>query len=77
MNVLVGTCVWSEAFRRRSQPTLTPWSHELRLLIQEGRATLIGAVRQEILSGIREQAQFEKLRDRLGAFPDIELERAA
>ena len=75
MNVLVDTCIWSEALRRRSQPAVTPWSNELRLLIQEGRAALIGAVRQEILSGIREQVQFEQLRDRLGAFPDIDLGR--
>ena len=45
------------------------------MLIQEGRAALIGAVRQEILSGIREHAQFERLCDRLAAFPDIELGR--
>jgi predicted nucleic acid-binding protein len=42
----------------------------LRELIQDGRARLIGPIRQELLSGIRETAQFERLRDQLRAFPD-------
>jgi predicted nucleic acid-binding protein len=31
---------------------------------------LVGPVRQELLSGIRHREQFEKLRERLEAFPD-------
>ena len=43
---------------------------------------MLGAVRQEVLSGIREMSTFRKLRDRLRAFPDVPLvaadhERAA
>lgn len=33
----------------------------------------MGAIRQEILSGIRNPDQFNRLRDTLRAFPDIEL----
>ena len=68
MKVLVDTSVWSFAFRRRS-----PKHHavdELRRLIGHGRAALVGPIRQEILSGIRDGAAFEVLRDRLDAFPD-------
>jgi predicted nucleic acid-binding protein len=43
-------------------------------LIQEGRAELVGAVRQELLSGIREDAQFDRLRSHLRPFPDAQLE---
>jgi predicted nucleic acid-binding protein len=43
---------------------------ELRELIKEGRARVIGLVRQELLSGIRTPAQYEKLRATLRAFPD-------
>ena len=43
---------------------------ELRRLITSGRAALVGPIRQEILSGIREPAIFERLRDQLRAFPD-------
>lgn len=43
---------------------------------------MFGPIRQEILSGIREQSQFERLRSRLQAFTDLPLlsadfERAA
>ncbi len=43
---------------------------------------IIGPVRQEVLSGIREQAQFDRVRDRLRPFADLPLaaqhfERAA
>jgi predicted nucleic acid-binding protein len=42
-------------------------------LIQEFRATIIGPIRQELLSGIKERAQYELLRERLRAFPDLPL----
>lgn len=81
MNVLVDTSVWSLALRRSSSPA-DPVVGKLRELIEESRAHLIGPIRQEILSGIREQAQYEALRDTLRPFPDLEIitadyERAA
>lgn len=39
-------------------------------LVREGRAKLIGPIRQEVLSGIRETAQFNRLRGHLRTFPD-------
>ena len=74
MKVLVDTSVWSLALRRRS-PT-HPSVDELRRLIVAGRAAIIGPIRQEILSGIRDAGAFERLRDRLGAFPDEPLTTA-
>ena len=74
MKVLVDTSVWSLAFRRRS--TAHPSVDELRRLIVAGRAAIIGPIRQEILSGIRDANAFERLRDRLGAFPDEPLTTA-
>jgi hypothetical protein len=62
--------VWSLAFRRSGHPQ-GPTAVELGRLIQQGRATLIGPVRQELLSGIRDMAQFNLLRDTLRAFPDL------
>ncbi len=81
MNVLVDTCVWSLAFRRRPE-TSSPVVDELAELIREFRAKIIGPIRQELLSGIRKPADFQKLRRRLRGFPDVELrtedyERAA
>ena len=71
MNVLVDTSVWSEVFMRRiSQPSVAT---ELVRLIQDGRASMVGPVRQEILSGISQRKMFLKLRERLRAFEDIAL----
>jgi predicted nucleic acid-binding protein len=39
-------------------------------LIREGRAQIVGAIRQELLSGIREEGQFHKLRNYLRAFDE-------
>lgn len=42
-------------------------------LIHQGLVVLIGQVRQEILSGIKHEGQFIRLRDMLRAFPDLPL----
>jgi predicted nucleic acid-binding protein len=75
MNVLVDTSVWSLAFRRDA-PRGTAPEDELRELIREGRVLMLGAIRQELLSGIRTAEQFKKLRERLRAFPDLPLSEA-
>jgi predicted nucleic acid-binding protein len=70
MNVLVDTCVWSLALRRDKRKISAP-IQELRHLIQDHRVQIIGPIRQEILSGIRNEPQFNKLRKHLEGFPDI------
>ncbi|QQS32059.1 MAG: PIN domain-containing protein [Acidobacteriota bacterium] len=72
MNVLVDTSVWSLAFRR-SNEIEHPAALLLKDLVTDGRAALIGPIRQEILSGVRSQDQFVSLRNGLRAFPDIVL----
>lgn len=77
MMVLVDTPVWSLALRRRpdhlseSQQGL---ADVLAELIREGRAQMVGPIRQELLSGIREEAQFKKIRDYLRAFREPSLD---
>jgi len=79
MLVLVDTPIWSLALRRRAAD-LNPREQRLitalRELIQNGRAQLVGPVRQELLSGIREESSFKKLRDHLRAFEQVPLEVA-
>ncbi len=73
MNVLVDTTVWSLALRRQHAdlaPVERSSVEELGELVQEGRARMIGLIRQELLSGITSHDQFEKLRATLRAFPD-------
>jgi predicted nucleic acid-binding protein len=72
MRVLVDTSVWSEALRRATKPD-SAVVQECRNLIQEHRVDIIGPIRQEILSGLREDAQFKRLEKHLSAFPDISL----
>lgn len=72
MRVLVDTSVWSEALRRAKRVE-TGVVTEFRDLIMEHRADIIGPIRQEVLSGLREDAQFEKLELHLAAFPDLPL----
>jgi predicted nucleic acid-binding protein len=76
MKVLVDTSVWSHALRRPPSGQHSALSTELTSLVQDGRVVIIGPVRQEILSGVRERAQFEKLRGHLRAFPDLEITTA-
>jgi predicted nucleic acid-binding protein len=71
MNVLVDTSVWSLALRRTK--SVHPVTERLRELILEGRASIIGPIRQELLSGVKIDVQFDKLKQKLRAFPDIEL----
>ncbi|HNQ78161.1 MAG TPA: PIN domain-containing protein [Acidobacteriota bacterium] len=73
MRVIVDTSIWSLALRRGGGGE-TPAVRELRSLISDDRVQMIGAVRQEILSGVREEKQFRELEARLGAFPDLCLE---
>ena len=73
MQVLVDTSIWSLALRRANAQISDAEKRiasDLRDLIQDGRVRLIGAIRQELLSGIRDPAQFEQLKTNLRAFPD-------
>jgi predicted nucleic acid-binding protein len=74
MNVLVDTTIWSLALRRARRPSNEleeARSIELAELIREGRAIIIGPIRQELLSGVVEARPFELLRQKLAAFPDL------
>jgi predicted nucleic acid-binding protein len=73
MKVLVDTSVWSLALRRKREVLNSSEKSvvaELTTLIQEGRAGIIGLIRQELLSGLKSLEQYEKLRTPLRSFPD-------
>jgi predicted nucleic acid-binding protein len=75
VKVLVDTSVWSLALRRRAGAE-GPEVQELRSLVDEGRVAMIGPIRQELLSGIRTAASFDRLRDHLQPYSDEQLETA-
>ena len=73
MSVVVDTSIWSLALRRSSNqlsPREQALRDELGELISEGLVQLIGPIRQELLSGIREETYYRRLRDYLRAFDD-------
>ena len=62
---VVDSSVWSIAYRRSGssrsaaeERTFAAW----RTLVEAERATLIGPIRQELLSGLREPSHFARLR---------------
>ena len=76
MSVLVDTDVWSEILRK-VKGEFSPQAKTLIALIDKAEVgvTIIGAIRQEVLSGWRERQQFERIRDLLRDFPDREVGR--
>jgi predicted nucleic acid-binding protein len=74
MKLLADTSVWSLALRRRPAAALSQEEKRLVALLTEaihdGQVAMIGPIRQELLSGIKEQVQFEKLRTALAAYRD-------
>jgi predicted nucleic acid-binding protein len=75
--VLVDTPIWSLSLRRRAvdlslaERRLT---QALYGLIRQRNVQLLGATRQEVLSGIREESQFRRIRDHLRGLPNVELD---
>lgn len=77
MRVLVDSVVWSYLFRRDPDDLNADEAvsaRELRELIEEGRACLTGAIRQQVLSGIRSLSEYVQLRDKLRQFDDLEVD---
>ncbi len=71
MNVLVDTTIWSLALRRQ-RPTGSEVD-ALKQVVLEGRARIIGPIRQEVLSGVQTASQQSALKLRLRAFDDLPL----
>jgi predicted nucleic acid-binding protein len=73
MNALVDTTIWSLALRgKQDDLNIVEKTAVIELddLVKEGRVRIIGPVRQELLSGIRNVSQYEKIRTALRAFRD-------
>ena len=73
--ILVDTSVWSLALRRRRKARLSSAEiaivNEWKRKSRNSETALIGIVRQEVLSGIRDQAQFQLLKNALDTFPHL------
>jgi predicted nucleic acid-binding protein len=71
--ILVDTSVLSLAFRRRIKPDPEPPQVQMfrRLIERDHPVAIPGIALQELLSGIRVEAEFERLRDLMEGFPLI------
>ena len=80
MKVLVDSCAWSLALRRKNERLLRDDERRIVTIlveaIKDSRAVLVGPVRQEVLSGMRHVEQFENLRERLEGFRDAAIDTA-
>jgi predicted nucleic acid-binding protein len=73
--ILVDTCAWSAALRRRT-PGRSALAERLTALVADEAALVIpGIVLQEVLSGLREDSQFPALLARLAPFPVLLAEK--
>ena len=72
MKVIVDTSIWSFSLRRKKQRKEAD-SEKLMQIIDDGRIVMLGPIRQEILSGIKNKNQFELLKIYLRPFPDLKL----
>ncbi len=70
MKVIVDTSIWSLALRRKKKQS-TSEIKILESLIDNQRICILGPIRQEILSGIKEHKQFIQLKEFLSAFDDL------
>ncbi len=77
MTVLVDTSVWSLAFRRQKANSVSSQQdlveRELKMLITNSQAAIIGPIKQELLSGISSTQQFELLKARINPFENLEI----
>ena len=67
--VLVDTCIWSIALRGRTSKD-KQIAEKLTQLIDDNQVKIIGAIRQELLSGYSDKQSYERLRAKLKFFPN-------
>ncbi len=72
MKVLVDTCIWSHALRSK-KPEFEAQVKSLETLIADQRVLIIGAIRQEVLSGYSDMTKFETLKAKLNYFENTPL----
>ena len=69
MNIIPDTPIWSLVLRR-DKPNREVQNLFVRF-IEEGRIILPGVVKQELLSGVRNETQFDALSEQLAHFPVV------
>ena len=71
MNTLIDTCILPQALRRKDALYTSIITQRLQTHIQQHQVIMLGVVRQERLSGIQHENQFERIRTKLTSFADF------
>ena len=66
--VIVDSDVWSEAFRKKGKKSKEVI--RLQKLIEEDEVLIIGSIRQEVFSGIKDESRFKRIKETMRAFPN-------
>jgi predicted nucleic acid-binding protein len=71
MKILIDTPIWSLAFRKKEIFNANSKTvNNLIDLIRDARVAIIGAIRQEILSGISDKNKFHEIKNKMSVFSD-------
>jgi predicted nucleic acid-binding protein len=73
VKVLVDTPIWSYALRTPNEKYQKEID-QLKSLIRDQKALIIGPIRQEILSGYSDLRKFKKIKEKLSFFEDTPLQ---
>ena len=73
MRVILDTCVWSR-FLRRDRGRIDPVAREVERLVRADAVQILGAIRQELLSGAQPQERFDRLKEHLRFYPNLPLD---
>jgi hypothetical protein len=73
VKVIIDTCAWAR-FLRRNRPSPDPVAQEVARLVRADAVEMLGAIRQELLSGAQPAERFEQLRDYLRFYPNLPLD---
>jgi predicted nucleic acid-binding protein len=76
VNLVVDTSVWSLLLRRKNHDRDHPMVQKLKSCLErQDGIFLVGPILQEILDGVRDEEQFNKLSEYFSAFPLLEMDR--
>lgn len=73
MKIIVDTSIWSLALRRKKSNFFKEVKF-LESIIDSQSVCMLGPIRQELLSGIRDQNQFKLLKEALSFYDDYPIE---
>ena len=70
MKVIIDTSIWSLAFRKKNNNQNSAAVNNLIYLIRSAQIEIIGAIRQEVLSGISDKNKFYEIKNKMSVFTD-------